>query len=102
MVIDKTNGKLKEALKYAEKIKNTSLKERLERLEKIDENQETTTEIYNDFAPLSFEFHRRDKEGKVITVGGIIFHGSHDGFGSGSSPTFSVSLEPTDGWSIHT
>lgn len=102
MIVDRTDGKLKEALEYAEKIANTSLKERLERLGNVDDNQGTTTEIYNDFAPLSFEFHRKDREGKVVTFGGIIYHGPHDGFGSGSAPTFSVSLEPTIGWSIHT
>lgn len=34
--------------------------------------------------------------------GGLIFHGSHDGYGSGSAPSFSCTLTPTDGWSIHT
>ena len=34
--------------------------------------------------------------------GGMIYHGPHDGFGNGSGPTFSVSLSPTNGWSIHT
>jgi hypothetical protein len=35
-------------------------------------------------------------------IGGLLFHGPHDGFGSGSGPTFAVSLSPTVGWSIHT
>ena len=34
--------------------------------------------------------------------GGLIFHGAHDGHGSGAAPTFAVSLTPTTGWSIHT
>lgn len=34
--------------------------------------------------------------------GGLLHHGPHDGFGSGSGPTFAVTLTPTDGWSIHT
>jgi hypothetical protein len=52
--------------------------------------------LYSDFAPLSFTW-----SGKNIS-GGLIFHGSHDGFGSGGSPTFSVSLTQVHGWSIHT
>jgi len=34
--------------------------------------------------------------------GGLIYHGSHDLFGSGSAPAFSVCLTPTSGWSVHT
>lgn len=34
--------------------------------------------------------------------GGLIFHGNHDGFGSGKEPTFSVCLTPTSGWPVHT
>lgn len=34
--------------------------------------------------------------------GGLIFHGNHDGFGNGSAPSFAVTLNPTNGWSIHT
>ena len=34
--------------------------------------------------------------------GGLIYHGKHDGFGSGNAPTFSVCLTPTNGWSVHT
>ncbi len=38
----------------------------------------------------------------VCGNGGVIFHVSHDGGGSGAAPTFSVCAEPTDGWQIHT
>ena len=34
--------------------------------------------------------------------GGLIFHGAHDGGGDGGPPTFSVSLVPVNGWSVHT
>lgn len=52
--------------------------------------------LYKDFAPYSFEFSMSG------LAGGLIFHGNHDGGGNGSAPTFSVSLTPVDGWSIHT
>ena len=52
--------------------------------------------LFKDFAPYSFEFSAGG------LYGGLIFHGSHDGGGNGSAPTFSVCLTPTDGWSIHT
>lgn len=59
-----------------------------------------------DFAPYSFSFlmTRKNKDGEYRPWfnGGLIFHGSHDGGGSGSAPTYSVCLSPTDGWSIHT
>lgn len=32
---------------------------------------------------------------------GLLYHDSHDDYGSGSAPTFAVTLEATQGWSIH-
>ena len=112
---DFTDGKLQEALDYAKKINNNSLQNCLDRLKQVEENlqqrfptSDIETQIYPDFAPLSFEFVRceyrngRDHRPHFMSNGGIIFHGKHDGFGSGSAPSFSVTLEPTNGWSIHT
>jgi len=62
--------------------------------------------LYKDFAPMSFGFTMFKKtengEWKRWFCGGLIFHGSFDGYGSGSGPTFSVTLTKTDGWAIHT
>jgi len=105
---DLTGGKLDEALKYAESIKDDSLQKCLDRLKKIEENYkndetEVETEISTDFAPYSFYFVRMYKNTtNFISNGGIIFHGKHDNGGDGSSPTFSVNLTPTNGWAIHT
>lgn len=44
----------------------------------------------------------RHQDEKFWFNGGLIFHGPHDGGGNGGAPTFSVSLTPQDGWSIHT
>lgn len=111
---DLTDGKLQEALDFAKKMNNNSLQDCLDRLKKTEENirensgKDIETHIYPDFAPLSFEFVRvdykngRDYKPDFLSNGGIIYHGPHDGFGSGASPTFSVCLTPTDGWSIHT
>jgi hypothetical protein len=109
---DFTDGKLQEALDYAKKINDNSLQRCLDRLKQTDENirqnhnRMVETNIYPDFAPLSFEFARMEEvpgePARCSMNGGIIFHGSHDGFGSGSAPSFSVTLEPTNGWSIHT
>lgn len=58
-----------------------------------------------DFAPWSFSllmYKVVDGKDKFWFNGGMIFHGKHDGGGNGSAPTFSVCLEPTNGWSIHT
>ena len=107
-MVDLTEGKLDEALEYAKKIGDESLQSCLDRLKKTEETYELDgrpiqTNVSTDFAPLSFYFERHDKStGMFKGNGGIIVHGSHDGFGSGSAPTFSVSLEPCSGWSIHT
>jgi hypothetical protein len=78
---------------------NTVLNEHLTR------RPNTICELYKDFAPYSFSIvlKRWDKGEYVYWMsGGLIFHGNHDGYGSGSYPTLSVTVEKTDGWSIHT
>ena len=63
--------------------------------------------LYRDFAPHSFEFvkevmYEGKSEWEFQFNGGIIFHGPHDNGGDGGAPTYSVSLSPQDGWSVHT
>jgi hypothetical protein len=105
-LIDWTDGKLKFELLFARKIKDQSLVRCLKRLRNIDRNTGSKTTITNDFAPHSFEFcrQRRNDKGEVVGFinGGIIFHGAHDGYGSGAAPTFSVSIDGGTGWQIHT
>lgn len=62
----------------------------------------TTICICTDYDELSFFFYEERPDDSHGLCGGIIFHGKRDGFGSGQGPTFSVCLEPTDGYSIHT
>ena len=70
---------------------------------------EVRVHLLPDFAKYSFVFtvevkyDGREAEGWVHQYnGGLIFHGSHDNGGDGSPPTFSVTMSPVDGWSIHT
>ena len=100
-IIDRTDGKLMEAIKLSRKLKDLSLIKCLQSLKKVGNNHEVRHIIFQDFAPYSFYFIR-EKNNIPISNGGIIFHGKHDGFGSGSAPTFSVSLTKTNGWQIHT
>jgi hypothetical protein len=62
--------------------------------------------LYPDFAPFSFGFTTErmlpDGSWGAPVSGGLIYHGPHDGHGSGAHPTFAVTLEPCDGWRIHT
>lgn len=71
-----------------------------------DPKDKTVCDIYRDFAPYSFYFVMfvKNSRGEYERWfnGGLIFHGKIDNFGSGSAPTFAVTLTPTDGWSIHT
>jgi len=97
---DCTNGDLDKALEYAGEIKDNSLQECLDKLSLVDRVSQSSTKIYPDFAPHSFAFARM-REGKCQTNGGIIFHGIHGEHGAGA-PTFSVSIDNTPGWSVHT
>src|SRR5574338_796701 len=71
--------------------------ESLNRLALLAKNNKQSLFLYKDFAPYSFEFGIPN-----VVFGGIIFHGQHDGFGNGSAPTYTVCLNSTNGWSVHT
>ena len=64
------------------------------------------TVLHPDFAPFSFGFtiERRLADGswRAVIGGGLLYHGPHDGHGSGAHPTLAVTLEPVSGWSVHT
>lgn len=60
--------------------------------------------LYRDFAPASFGYALRSRDDdRHFMSGGIIYHGPHDGWGNGSSPSFSVSNASARdaGWSVH-
>jgi hypothetical protein len=61
-----------------------------------------TVQLYKDFAPFSFFWTETGPNGEGGLIGGLIYHGYHDGGGNGDSPTYSVNLMPINGWSIHT
>lgn len=100
-MVDKTNGKLEKIISFAREIKDPSIIHCLKRLKDYDTKVQSETNIYPDWAPHSLYFERVYKNGSK-TNGGIIYHGSHDGYGSGAAPSFSVSITGAKGWSIHT
>ena len=55
-----------------------------------------------DFDEMSFTFHENRSDGYYPTNGGIIYHGPRDGYGSGQTPTFSVTIDKAEGYRIHT
>lgn len=85
--------------------KMEQLQEKLDYLRNYSDS-DTKCHLGYDFAPYSFSFcmTRKDGSGEYLPWfnGGLIFHGTHDNGGDGSSPTLAVCLNPTDGWSIHT
>ena len=112
MLIDRTDGKLDKVRAFAERTGQTkSLQENLDYLGSYacNSGRQTRCLLFPDFAPESFFFRMElkqenepDTEYKPWFSGGCLYHGPHDGHGSGAAPTFSVCLTPTDGWSIHT
>jgi len=103
-IIDNSEGKLQEIEAFAKETNRLeNFKSKLQRLEEIAENRDADVYLYKDFAPMSLFFAISSNLciGTVLH-GGLIFHGQHDGYGSGSAPSFSVTLTPTDGWAIHT
>jgi hypothetical protein len=103
MITDKSNSRLDEIKTFAkENNLMESFNETFSRFETYSDKGYTVT-LYSDFAPHSLYFEITMNE-KFILNGGFIFHGPHDGYGSGGAPTFSVCIDPDDkpGWSIHT
>jgi hypothetical protein len=113
-VVDQSYGRLEEMIQFAEA--NGLEENLLNVLQNLCWNRpnEIVGFVYHDYAPLSLSFSRYgiDQDWPIyetnripsayIGNGGIIFHGKHDGYGSGAAPTFSVCLTPTSGWIIHT
>ncbi len=112
MLVDNTDGYLDTVKAFADKVgKADSLQSKLAYLDEYasarrEEGLETRCQLYEDSSPQSFAFlmEMRQDGGEWTRWfnGGMIFHGAHDGGGNGGAPTFSVCLNPTDGWSIHT
>ena len=61
-----------------------------------------TIMLYEDFAPYSFYWEEIAPNGKRSMNGGLIYQGQCDCGGNGSAPTFSVNLDFSIGWRIHT
>lgn len=106
-MIDRTQGRLEEIRAFAFKTKQTEqlnrTLNRLEGWEKLpngEKDPNIDVVLFTDFAPYSIEF-AITKNGKPWLNGGMIYHGQHDAGGNGGAPTFSVNLEPVQGWSIH-
>jgi hypothetical protein len=73
-----------------------------------EDKAHTKCVLVKDFAPLSFFFTMLSRKNPTEPYecwfcGGLVFHGAHDGYGSGAAPTLSVSVEPVeDDWSVCT
>jgi len=97
---------LEKAWTHGEMTKQTeTLKHCLSSLNRIAINQNGHARIWPDFSPLGFSFgifKKTPRGSECCFNGGIIYHGVHDGYGSGSAPTLSVCLNETHGWSLHT
>lgn len=102
-MLDHTRGRLERELKFAKEINDDSLQKCIDNLKEGDERMGLETHLMEDYDPHSFYFERRRKDDDTMAYnGGIIFHGKRDGYGSGSGPTFSVTLDKAEGWRIHT
>jgi len=107
IIIDESNGRYDEISVFAAtNPQGQSFKNCIDRLKQICANYPDSKCVLGaDYAPNSLSFGIFDGEFpdcKLILGGGIIHHGCHDGYGSGSAPTFSVTLDTSVGWRIHT
>src|SRR5208283_2378175 len=86
--------------------RNTSLKSRLDYLERYGAKDETQVRLFPDRVPHSFYFvieqKNRAGEWELLLSGGLRFLGAYDGRGSGAGPAFARSMTRTTGWSIRT
>lgn len=93
--------RIKECKAYMIKKGDMSLNRCIYRLSQWSPENSTIT-IMNDRDEMSFFFRQTYADGRDGLCGGVLYHGERDGFGSGSGPVFAVTLEKTEGYSIHT
>ena len=86
-----------EVMRYAERIGDETLEERLNDLKRWERNPNCPCEIelYKDSAPYSFLFRQRYTDGSTGIVGGLVYHGCPD-----RSHCFIDG--PFHGWMTHT
>lgn len=94
MVI-KCEERYQEAMEYAERTRDKTLQDCLERLKQWEINQNCEIFLCKDFAPLSFYFEMYDRNNNRVMNGGVLYHGNPD-------QSFAVQLISSIGWSIHT
>ena len=70
------------------------------------DSKRTRCTLYPDHAPYSFSFlmELQTEHGfwQPMFEGGLIYHGPLDAYGSGTYPTLAVTIQPVNGWTIHT
>jgi hypothetical protein len=100
---------LAEAIRFAAKTNQlTNLIQKLNFLANYANEVGTRCTLFKDFAPYSFTIIMEKEDylnpGEFIPWfgGGLVYHGPHDNGGDGGAPTFSVNLNNSNGWSIHT
>lgn len=83
--------------KYAEEIGDKSFQRCLERFKmwEINPNRPCEIELYKDRAEYSFLFKQVYPDKRIGLQGGLIYHGNPD-------RSFSVTIDTTDKWQIHT
>ncbi len=110
MIVYHDTVAMKEAIDASRAMKNTSLIRCLKSLRRYETNCKdrfkVQTNIYRDRSgPYCFYFERwMAKPGEEMAFsgnGGIIFHGKYDAGGAGGVAAH-VTMEPTNGWQIHT
>lgn len=103
----RVGARLSAARAEADKVNlRAQLEKQLTYLENYAQPKVTRCTLFFDAAPYSFAFSMeyQDRTGNWSHwfSGGLIYHGPHDGHGSGEAPTWAVSVVPVHGWQIHT
>ena len=98
---------LEEAREFADKVGlRPQLETRLTYLDNYASPKRTRCMLAPDPAPYSFSFVMEIDRGNGVWTpwfqGGLLYHGPHDGHGSGSTPTLAATVSPTMGWAVHT
>lgn len=82
-------------VQYAKRINDSTLQNCLARLENWEKNNRSVIELCCDFAPYSFLFRERYKDGRIGIVGGLVYHGDPD-------QSYCYAEPRIHGWAIHT
>lgn len=94
-MIIKCKEHYQEVFAHAKKTNDKTLQECFEKLKRYETNMNAEAHLMRDRSLLSFYFELYNQAWQRVMNGGIVYHGVPD-------RSYSYTMDPTNGWQMHT